>query len=64
VDSKATAELVTRIFRQRAHGGQAAEVFRQALAAHVHDEEDVRNAHPSYWAPFSLIGDAVIADAS
>ena len=54
ISDAATAELVDK-FYQALKGGEAskAESLRRAQIALIHSE---RFSHPSYWAPYLLIG--------
>jgi CHAT domain-containing protein/tetratricopeptide (TPR) repeat protein len=54
VNSEAAVKLTTRIFAQKADIGRA-EALRQAMLATI--AEGGRSAHPSYWAPFVVVGE-------
>jgi hypothetical protein len=36
---------------------QRAEALRQATLAYLNDRSDPRNANPSRWGPFSIVGE-------
>jgi CHAT domain-containing protein len=59
VDSDATVKLITKAvgaMSQNKSVGRA-EALRQAMLALI-DQGDAREAHPSYWAPFVVVGAA------
>lgn len=59
VDDKVTAALIPDTLKRQAAdpGLGRAEALRRASLA-ILDEPDGRHAHPSFWAPFTLIGEA------
>lgn len=59
-DSFAASELMTHMFRHLAATPEIgrAEALRQAMLAIV-DQGDIVGAHPSYWAPFVVVGEGV-----
>ena len=65
VDSNATVKLITsamgEIARDRTVG--RAEALRRAMLALI-DKGDPHEAHPSYWAPFIVVGEGAAAMAS
>jgi CHAT domain-containing protein len=54
VNSEAAVKLTTRIFAQKSDVGRA-EALRQAMLVTI--AEGGRSAHPSYWAPFVVVGE-------
>jgi CHAT domain-containing protein/tetratricopeptide (TPR) repeat protein len=59
IDSAATVKLVTKALAERGKGG--AVDYSQALQASMRaliDKGDPAEAHPSYWAPFVVVGGA------
>jgi len=57
VPSDATLKLVTRTLRERARGVGDAEALRRAMLPLMNGEDRLAFAHPSYWAPFMVIGE-------
>ena len=57
VPSDATLKLVTRALRERARGVGNAEALRRAMLPLMNGEDRLAFAHPSYWAPFMVIGE-------
>jgi CHAT domain-containing protein len=58
VDSAATVKLITLAMREIARDRTVgrAEALRRSMLALI-DKGDVREAHPSYWAPFIVVGE-------
>ena len=58
VDSDATVKLVTSAMREIARDRTVgrAEALRRAMLALI-DKGDPHEAHPSYWAPFIVVGE-------
>ena len=61
VPSDATLKLVTRTLRERARGAGNAEALRRAMLPLMNGEDRLAFAHPSYWAPFMIIGEGAVA---
>ena len=57
VPSDATLKLVTRTLRERARGVGNAEALRRAMLPLMNGEDRLNYAHPSYWAPFMVVGE-------
>lgn len=57
VPSDATLKLVTRTLRERNRGIGNAEALRRAMLPLMNGEDRLAFAHPSYWAPFMVVGD-------
>ncbi|CAM9965278.1 unnamed protein product, partial [Phaeothamnion confervicola] len=57
VPSDATLKLVTRTLRERNRGVGNAEALRRAMLPLMNGEDRLAFAHPSYWAPFMVIGE-------
>ena len=57
VPSDATLKLVTRTLRERARGAGNAEALRRAMLPLMNGEDRLSFAHPSYWAPFMVVGE-------
>ena len=57
VPSDATLKLVTRTLRERARGVGNAEALRRAMLPLMNGEDRLAFAHPSYWAPFMVVGE-------
>lgn len=57
VPSDATLKLVTRTLRERARGAGNAEALRRAMLPLMNGEDRLAFAHPSYWAPFMVVGE-------
>ena len=55
--SDATLKLVTRTLRERARGAGNAEALRRAMLPLMNGEDRLSFAHPSYWAPFMVVGE-------
>lgn len=55
VGSKATVALTTRMFSEAKLGFPKAEALRRAMMAVA---DSPQTAHPAYWAPFVLVGEA------
>ena len=60
VPSDATLKLVTRTLRERARGAGNAEALRRAMLPLMNGEDRLAFAHPSYWAPFMIIGEGAV----
>ncbi len=56
VPSDATLKLVTRTLRERNRGIGNAEALRRAMLPLMNGEDRLAFTHPSYWAPFMVIG--------
>jgi CHAT domain-containing protein len=58
VNSEAAVRLTTGTFAKLAGDKDMskAEALRETMLAIVDDSSDLADAHPSYWAPFSIIG--------
>jgi CHAT domain-containing protein len=41
-----------------AHPPQGGAALRKAMLAHMNDRSNPLNAHPAFWGPFSIIGEA------
>jgi CHAT domain-containing protein len=41
-----------------AHPPQGAAALRKAMLAYMNDRSNPLNAHPAFWGPFSIIGEA------
>jgi CHAT domain-containing protein len=63
VPSDATLKLVTRTLRERARGVGNAEALRRAMLPLMNGEDRLAFAHPSYWAPFMVIGEGSVPGA-
>lgn len=59
VPSDATLKLVTRTLRERNRGVGNAEALRRAMLPLMNGEDRLAFAHPSYWAPFMVVGEGV-----
>jgi CHAT domain-containing protein len=59
VDSYAAVALTTRAFAETQKDRRIgrAEALRRSMLALIADPSDARNAHPSVWAPFVLVGE-------
>lgn len=57
IPSDATLKLVTRTLRERSRGAGNAEALRRAMLPLMNAEDRLAFAHPSYWAPFMVIGE-------
>ncbi len=59
VDSDAAVKLTTGMLDYRADNPTAgrSEALRQSMLALMNDEENPHFAHPSFWAPFVLVGE-------
>ncbi|MFB9264133.1 tetratricopeptide repeat protein [Bradyrhizobium erythrophlei] len=59
VDSEAAVKLTTGTFSELARHPEIgrAEAFRRSMLALIADPSDPRNAEPSVWAPFVLVGE-------
>ena len=57
VPSDATLKLVTRTLRERNRGVGNAEALRRAMLPLMNGEDRLAYAHPSYWAPFMVVGE-------
>ncbi len=57
VPSDATLKLVTRTLRERSRGVGNAEALRRAMLPLMNAEDRLAFAHPSYWAPFMVLGE-------
>ncbi len=64
VPSDATLKLVTRTLRERARGVGNAEALRRAMLPLMNGEDRLAFAHPSYWAPFMVIGEGAVPGAA
>ena len=64
VPSDATLKLVTRTLRERARGVGNAEALRRAMLPLMNGEDRLLFAHPSYWAPFMVVGEGRPAGAA
>jgi hypothetical protein len=64
VPSDATLKLVTRTLRERARGVGNAEALRRAMLPLMNGEDRLSFAHPSYWAPFMVIGEGSVPGAA
>jgi CHAT domain-containing protein/tetratricopeptide (TPR) repeat protein len=62
VDSKAAMRLTISTFGILADNPSIgrAEAVRRAMLAYLSDTSEDRNAYPSYWAPFSVIGEGAV----
>jgi CHAT domain-containing protein len=62
VEDRSTAALMERFYRGLARGERKGNALRQAQRAFIQPEEDdsaaAAYAHPYFWAPFFLVGDA------
>ncbi len=60
VEDRSTAGLMERFYRGLAQGQRKGSALRAAQLAYVEasNAEDARYAHPYFWAPFFLVGDA------
>jgi len=59
VDSDAAVRLTTTAFDalQKDPSIGRAEALRRAMLAMIDDTSNPWNAHPNYWAPFSVVGE-------
>ena len=57
VPSDATLKLVTRTLRERNRGVGNAEALRRAMLPLMNGEDRLAYTHPSYWAPFMVVGE-------
>ena len=64
VPSDATLKLVTRTLRERNRGVGNAEALRRAMLPLMNGEDRLAFTHPSYWAPFMVIGEGNRASAA
>ena len=64
VPSDATLKLVTRTLRERNRGVGNAEALRRAMLPLMNGEDRLNYAHPSYWAPFMVVGEGRIPGES
>lgn len=64
VDSEATVTLITTAAREMAKDASVgrAEALRRAMLALI-DEGDPEEAHPSFWAPFVVVGEGSSSSA-
>jgi len=64
VPSDATLKLVTRTLRERNRGVGNAEALRRAMLPLMNGEDRLAYAHPSYWAPFMVVGEGRVPGAA
>lgn len=64
VPSDATLKLVTRTLRERNRGAGNAEALRRAMLPLMNGEDRLTYAHPSYWAPFMVVGEGRVPGES
>lgn len=64
VPSDATLKLVTRTLRERNRGVGNAEALRRAMLPLMNGEDRLTYAHPSYWAPFMVVGEGRVPGES
>jgi CHAT domain-containing protein len=62
VDSEATVKLVTAVMREMSANTNVgrAEALRRAMLAMI-DKAEAREAHPTFWAPFVVVGEGAPA---
>ena len=62
VDSKAATRLTISTFGILADNPSIgrAEALRRAMLAYLSDTSEDRNAYPSYWGPFSIVGEGAV----
>ncbi len=62
VDSDATADLIAVTFRNFSAGSDAGHALNEAMQEMRKSKGSLRyRSHPAFWAPFALVGDAMIA---
>jgi CHAT domain-containing protein len=56
VISESAVDVTTRIFKPSNNGRSYAHKHRNAVLDLLQNSKDIYKLHPSYWAPFSIIG--------